>query len=150
MPLDVVGKAFIDRSAEADAIQASINRLGIRDKVMILGFVPFEDLPALYSLASVYIQPSYYEGFGLPVLEAFVCGTPVVSSRASSLGEIAGPAIAVDPSDPQDIARGLLKALTMTPLKRKALIAAQTKWVQQFSWERVAHQTIESYEKAIS
>ena len=148
--LVLVGKAFIDRLSEADAIQASINRLGIRDKVMTPGFVPFEDLPALYSLASVYIQPSHYEGFGLPVLEAMACGTPVVSSRAASLAEIAGPAIAVDPSDPQDIARGLLKALTMTPVKRKALIAAQTKWVQQFSWERVAHQTIESYEKAIS
>jgi len=146
----LVGKAFIDRSAEADAIHASINRLGIRDKVMTPGFVPSEDLLALYSLACVYIQPSHYEGFGLPVLEAFVCGAPVVSSRASSLAEIAGPAIAVDPSDPQDIARGLLEAITMTHVKRKALINAQTKWVQRFSWERVAQQTIESYEKAIS
>ena len=149
--LVLAGKAFINNSlAEAKDIQSQINFLGIRDRVITPGFISFEDLPALYSLASVYIQPSHYEGFGLPVLEAMACGTPVVSSRAASLREIAGPAIAMDPNDSQDIARGLLKALTMTPVKRKALIAAQTKWVQQFSWERVAHQTIESYEKAIS
>jgi len=149
--LVLAGKAFMNSSlAEAKDIQSQINFLGIRDRVITPGFISFEDLPALYSLACVYIQPSHYEGFGLPVLEAMACGTPVVSSRASSLAEIAGPAITVDPSDSQDIARGLLEALTMTPVKRKALIHAQTQWVQRFFWERVAHQTIASYEKTLA
>lgn len=149
--LVLVGKAFLDESLhEAQEINAFIDENKLDNDIVKLGAVVQEDLVAIYNLASVYVQPSLYEGFGLPVLEAMSCGVPVVTSRAASLAEIAGPAIAVDPSDPQDIARGLLEALTMTPVKRKALIAAQTKWVQQFSWEHVAHQTIESYEKAIS
>lgn len=149
--LVLVGKAFLQGSVEAREINTYITAHKLNDEIVRIGSVPLEDLVAIYNLASVYIQPSFYEGFGLPVLEAFTCGVPVVSSRAASLAEVAGPAIAVDPSDPQDIARGLLEALTMTPVKRKALlINAQTKWVQQFSWEHVAHQTIESYEKAIS
>ena len=149
--LVLVGKAFLDVNIpEPQSIRSFVEHNHLQDSVVYVGSVPSVDLVAIYNLASVYIQPSHYEGFGLPVLEAMACGTPVVSSRAASLAEIAGPAIAVDPSDPQDIARGILEALTMTPVKRKALIKAQTKWVQQFSWERVVHQTIESYEKAIS
>lgn len=148
--LVLVGKAFLHESAEAREINTYITAHKLNDEIVRIGSVPLEDLVAIYNLASVYIQPSLYEGFGLPVLEAMACGTPVVTSLSASLGEIAGPAVAVDPSDPQDIAHGLLEALTMTPAGRKDLIAAQTKWVQQFSWERVAKQTIESYEKAIS
>ena len=148
-PLVLVGKAFLDESLpEVQRINAFIDNNKLSNDVVKLGAVPVEDLVAIYNCASVYVQPSFYEGFGLPVLEAMACGVPVVTSRASSLAEIAGPAIIVDPSDSKDIARGLLEAIMITPAKRKALIAAQTQWVQQFSWERVARETILSYEKA--
>lgn len=147
--LVLVGKAFLDNSVkEAQQISSFIDLNNLGESVMRVGSVPRDDLVALYNLASVYIQPSFYEGFGLPVLEAMACGVPVVTSQKSSLVEIAGPAIAVDPSDPQDVARGLLKALLMTPSARSLLVNAQTKWVQQFSWERVARQTVITYEKA--
>lgn len=148
--LVLVGKAFVGDSKEAKEIEAYIRSMNLEDNVMKIGGVPVEDLVVIYNLASVYLQPSFYEGFGLPVLEAMACGVPVVTSFTASFAEIAGPAIAVDPKDPKDIARGLLEALTMTPDKRFAFVSAQTKWVQQFTWERVAHQTIESYEKALA
>lgn len=149
--LVLVGKAFVDRSVpEANGIQASIDALGIRDEVIMPGFVPFEDLPALYSLASVYVQPSFYEGFGLPVLEAMAAGCPVISSHASSLAEIAGPAIMIDPNNPVDIASRLREGLTMPADKRQTLIQNGMLWAKRFSWEAVAHQTVQSYEKAIA
>lgn len=146
--LVLTGKAFFEDSKEASEITSYIKNENLDDNITRIGRVSMEDLVAIYNLASIYIQPSFYEGFGLPVLEAMACGTLVVSSRAASLAEIAGPAIAVDPMDPERIARGLREGLTMSPPERSALVRDQTRWVQQFSWERVARQTILSYEKA--
>lgn len=148
--LVLVGKAFIERSPEANAIQASIDALGIRDRVIMPGFVPFDDLSALYSLASVYVQPSHYEGFGLPILEAFVCGCPVISSRSPGLSEIAGPAIMVDPNNHGDLATRLEEALAMPAARRLKLIQDGILWARQFSWKLVAHQTVQSYEKSVA
>lgn len=148
--LVLVGKAFLDTSLhEVQQINSFIDAKNLTRDIVRIGAVPLEDLVAIFNLASVYIQPSFYEGFGLPVLEAMACGVPVVTSHAASLAEIAGPAITVNPKDPKDMARGLQEALTLTPEKRSALVTAQTEWVQQYSWERVAHETIISYEKAI-
>ncbi len=149
--LVLVGRAFLDHSLkEMKEINSFIDEAKLTEDVVRLGSVPLEDLVVVYNLASVYLQPSFYEGFGLPVLEAFVCGVPVVSSRAASLAEIAGPAIPIDPADPADMNRGLMTALTMTTTARRLLIKKQTAWVGQFSWERVARQTIQSYEKALA
>lgn len=150
MHVALVGKAFLDSSLdEMRQINALIEKNNLVDTVVRLGGVPMEDLVIMYSLASVYIQPSFYEGFGLPVLEAMACGVPVVTSREASLSEIAGPAVTVDPHRPEEIARGLVQALTLPAAKRAALIRAQSEWVQKFSWRRVARETIMSYEKAL-
>ena len=84
----------------------------MRQDVRFFGFVPDRTLAALYRLASVFAFPSLYEGFGLPPLEAMACGTPVVTSRISSLPEVVGDAaILVDPYSVEDIADGLERVL---------------------------------------
>ncbi len=151
LKLALLGKAFFDASLpEVRQINAFIDAYNLGNDVIKPGGIPAEDLVAICNLASVYIQPSFYEGFGLPVLEAMACGVPVVTSRAASLAEIAGPAIVIDPTRPEDIARGLLEGLTLSPSRRSKLIRAQTQWSQRFSWERVARETIASYEKALA
>lgn len=147
--LVLVGKAFFEESGEAREIERYIKSENLDDNILRIGNVPAEDLVAIYNLTSVYIQPSFYEGFGLPVLEAMACGVPVVTSRAASLSEIAGPAITVDPESSEDIARGIKEALAFTPANRNSLIAAQNAWVKNFTWVRVAHETVRSYEKAL-
>ncbi|MBI4066514.1 glycosyltransferase family 4 protein [Candidatus Gottesmanbacteria bacterium] len=144
----LVGKAFLEGSNEAQGIARYISNGNLDRDVIRIGGVLSEDLVAIYNLATVYIQPSFYEGFGLPVLEAMASSVPVVSSREASLAEIAGPAIAIDPTKPEDIARGLGEGLTLSHQQRSMLIRAQTLWVQRFSWERVARETVSSYEKA--
>lgn len=116
----------------------------------VLGFVPEQDLAGIYRLATVYVQPSFYEGFGLPVLEAFVSGCPVVSSTAGSLKEIIGPAIPVDPNDPKSIASGIAKVLAMNKKEKDDLIARQQTWSRQFSWEKAAKATVTAYEKVLA
>ncbi|MBI5620461.1 glycosyltransferase family 4 protein [Candidatus Gottesmanbacteria bacterium] len=148
--LVLVGKAFLDMNIpEARRIKSFIEQNHLEDSVVYLGGVPSEDLVAIYNLAMVYVQPSLYEGFGLPVLEAMACGVPVVVSRSSSLEEIRGPAISVDPNDHGDVARGIMEALGLNGLARKRLVGGQFKWVKQYSWQRVAGETISSYEKAL-
>lgn len=108
------------------------------------GYVEEEDLPALYSGASVFAYPSLYEGFGFPVGEAMACGTPVVTSRVSSLPEVAGQAaILVDPLEPDDISRGIKKALANSP----KLINQGLRQAAKFSWEQTARQILTIYEK---
>lgn len=119
-------------------------------KVMRLGYVSDEDLVSIYSLASVYCQPSFYEGFGLPVLEAFACGTPVVASKTQALVEIAeGGALFADPKEPKEIAKQITKVLN-DEKTRKQLIENGFKIVKKFSWEKAAKETINVYRTTIN
>lgn len=125
-----------------------IEELKIQDKVIRPGNVGNEELVAFYNLAKVYIQPSLYEGFGLPTLQAFSCGTPVISSNAGSLIEVGGnAAVYFDPTD-----LGQLVAVTGEVLKNKSLRAKLSKLglaqSAKFSWEKVARQTMQVYSKA--
>ncbi|MEK7141342.1 MAG: glycosyltransferase family 1 protein [Patescibacteria group bacterium] len=149
--LVLVGSAFLDASLrEVQEINASIRAKKMEQDVVRIGSLVLEDLVAIYNLASVYIQPSFYEGFGLPVLEAMSCGTVVVTTGGGSLVEIAGPAAVVEPYNPDDIARGLIDALTMSVRDRKDSIGKQSVWGQQFSWQRAACETIASYKHALA
>ncbi len=122
----------------AQDVPAAIDRLGLNERVRLVGFVQDADLPALYSLASVFAFPVLYEGFGLPVLEAMACGTPVVAADNSSLPEVIGDAgLLVPTSDPVALAAALDKLLG-EPVLRDRLVAAGLKQASRFTWEKGA------------
>jgi glycosyltransferase involved in cell wall biosynthesis len=125
-----------------------LRELGLEDEVIFPGFVPDDDLPALYSAADLFVFPSLYEGFGLPVLEAMACGVPVITSNTSSLPEVAGEAALL--IDPRDIG-GLVKAIQLTLADEQTRTEMRDQGVQQaakFSWEKAARETLLVYSKA--
>ncbi len=129
-----------------DEMYRSIRETAMEDRVHILGFVPDEDLPALYSGARALLAVSLYEGFGLPVLEAMACGTPVITSNLSSLPEVAGDAgILVDPLDTEAISDAIMRLLTDAAL-RQQLVAAGFEHVKRFSWASAASQLKSIYD----
>ena len=152
VPLVIVNKMaahqdFNQEHPENQPLVQLIKQYGRDPDIRRVGFVPDSDLPAMYSLASVYCQPSFYEGFGLPVLEAMSCGCPVVSSNISSLPEVCGTAaVMVDPA-PRKIAQGLQRVLTGKDLGNK-LVSKGYAQAKKFTWEKTARETIKVYEKA--
>ncbi|MGQ9630433.1 MAG: glycosyltransferase family 4 protein [bacterium] len=121
-----------------------------RGFVFALGGIPTSDLPAVYNGASLFVFPSIYEGFGLPVLEAFACGVPVVASNSSSLAEIArGAARLVDPFDPAEIASSMEEVLE-NPELRVEMREMGLSRAREFSWERAAERTLEVYRGVMS
>lgn len=124
---------------------AAIDALGAKDRVRVLGPVPDRDLPALYAAAAVFVLPSQYEGFGLPVLEAMACGTVVACSNTSSLPEIAGDAaLTFDPSSVEAIAQALQQVLGDGQL-RAELVHAGLEQAARFSWTKTAAKTLAVY-----
>jgi glycosyltransferase involved in cell wall biosynthesis len=124
----------------------TIEDLQLGSAVRRLGYVPDEDLPALYNLARVLAFPSLYEGFGLPVVEAMACGTPVLTSNGSSLAEIAANASClIDPLNVDDIAHGLMCLATDDELHARLRTAGLARSAQ-FSWQRAAEETVRVYD----
>lgn len=126
----------------SDEIYKLPKKLGIEDKVKFLGYVPDEKLPVLYSGAEAFLFPSLFEGFGLPILEAQACGTPVITSNTSSMPEVIGDgAILVDPYSVDDIVDGMRKIedreLRMEKIKKGF------ENVKRFSWEKCARETLD-------
>jgi glycosyltransferase involved in cell wall biosynthesis len=120
-----------------------------KDMVVRLGFVSDNDLNAIYNLASLYVQPSYYEGFGLPVLESMACGCPVIASKINSIVEIAGDAVYYfDPRDANDLAKKINLLLHSNEL-RASLIKKGNLIVKNYSWERCAKETYIVYRELL-
>lgn len=120
-----------------------------RDQVLFTGYVPMEDLPLFMSGADLFVFPSLYEGFGLPVLEAMSCGTPVISSNRSSIPEIVGSAaILIDPTDIQDLA-GRMIELLRNQEEKKQLSRAGLEQAARFSWLEAARKTLDVYRAVI-
>lgn len=133
-----------------DDFEQEIESLGLNNVVHYLGYVPTDDLPALFSLATLFAFPSLYEGFGLPPLEAMACGTPVLTSNRSSLAEVCGDAAhLINPTCDDCVSRGLIDLLSdadyRQSLSERGLVRAKT-----FSWERTAHETAQVYNSVMN
>jgi len=127
------------------ALLALTRRLQLHPHLRRLDRVPDDDLPALYSAAACLAYPSLAEGFGLPILEAMACGTPVLTSNCSAMPEVAGDAaLLVDPRRTEAITEGLVRLLTEDHL-REELIARGLARARAFTWERTARATEEVY-----
>ena len=132
-----------------DEFQRALDRTGMRPFVHLLGYADDEDLPALYSEARMLVMASLYEGFGFPVLEAMACGTPVITSRISSLPEVAGEAaLLIDPYDVDALANAM-SMLDNDSTLRARLANAGIKQSAQFTWERSASQLRSIYENML-
>lgn len=132
------------------SILSLARELGIEDSVKLLGFVPDEDLAALYRQAHATLFVSRAEGFGYPVLEAMACGSPVITSNVSSLLELAGDvAVTVDPEDAERIAQAII-AVEQSTEARSQLTARGREWVARFSCERQAQETLAVYERLLA
>ena len=114
-----------------------------------LGYVAADDLPVLYSGARLFLFPSWYEGFGLPVLEAMASGIPVVCSRAASLPEVTGgSALMCDPADIETLSKLILRGLQDEPWRKEACALGLTQ-AGTFCWRRCAEQTAQVYSDAM-
>ena len=128
-----------------------VQALGLADHVRFLGYVAWEDLPWLYNAATLFVYPSRYEGFGLPLAEAMRCGAPAITSNSSSLPEVAGDgALLVDPDDREALARALWRVLEQEPEIRIHLRERGMKQAQRFQWSRTAAQTASVYAHVLS
>jgi len=130
-----------------DGIFRSVEELGLRDAVRFPGYVADDDLPALYSMADLFVFPSLYEGFGMPPLEAMACGTPVVTSNASSLPEVVGDAaLVVDPLDVAALADAMGHLLTDRDL-RENMARRGVEQARLFTWTRAAASLLDIYRR---
>lgn len=151
LTLVMVGKAIADKDVDTthpwNKDIVAIRQQMEGDKRFIpLGFVPDDDLVKLYNMAEVFVMPSLYEGFGLPVLEAMQCGCPVVTTKLGSLPEVAGEAaFYVDAYDVTNIANGIGEVF-FTPKLRDELIKKGFDQAKKFSWEKTALDTLKVYE----
>jgi glycosyltransferase involved in cell wall biosynthesis len=132
----------------AELIEAKVAELGLGDEVIFPGFVPNETLPDLYAAADVFVFPSLFEGFGIPVLEAMACGTPVCASDVSSIPEVVGEAgLLFDPHEPKAIADAMGRLLT-DPSLRTELIERGLDQAKRFTWDDAAAAVLEELEEA--
>ncbi|WP_298228018.1 glycosyltransferase family 1 protein [Gryllotalpicola sp.] len=130
-------------------IEDAVDRYGLREHARLLGYVSEAHLPALYRNASVFAFPSLYEGFGLPILEAMACGTPVVTTDCGSLAEAAGEvALTARPGDIEAWAAALRRAVTDDGWRRAATAAGREQ-ARRFTWAACARATVASYRAAL-
>lgn len=151
--LVMVSRAMKKNIPEALELVALIKKLKLSQKVKVLTDIPLDpkdELCALYTGADWYIQPSLYEGFGLPVLEAWACGTPVIASTGGSLAEIVGEAgVTFDPSNKAELANALHRAVSMAATERDSFINKGKNRNRDFIWQTTAKETIAVYRQVL-
>ena len=130
-------------------VAALVAALGLERDVVMLGHLPTDQVAAHYRGALALVYPSFLEGFGLPILEAMVCGAPVITSGCSSMVEVAGgAALLVDPHDPTSIAAAIDRVTTDAGARRSLIERGRVR-AAQFSWERAARETCAVFQEAL-
>ncbi|HEY9501059.1 MAG TPA: glycosyltransferase family 1 protein [Pyrinomonadaceae bacterium] len=133
-----------------DETLRSLEESGVKDSVILTGYVPEKDLPPLYSGAMCFVYPSFFEGFGLPPLEAMKCGAPVIVSNTTSLPEVVGDAaICVDPYDINAIAGAIERVNTDSILREELSIKGQAR-ARLFDWRDTALRTLDVYRQVVN
>lgn len=130
-------------------VRNTVAELGMEGEVLLTGFVPSSELPLLYAAADLFVFPSRYEGFGLPILESFAAGTPVISSNASCLPEVGGDAaLYFDPTDEDGFVDTAARVLGDTELRTRLVSRGRAR-IAQFSWQKTAVETMKAYRAAV-
>lgn len=130
-----------------DETLRALEKTKVTDSVILTGYVPESDLPPLYSGAICFVYPSYFEGFGLPPLEAMKCGAPVIVGNQTSLPEVVGDAgVTVDPFDVRSIAEAIEKLIKDSALRRELSVKGLRR-AEMFDWRKTAQQTLEIYQQ---
>ncbi len=151
--LVLVGKSFENRNnlnhPELKSFAGFLDKYTDNPKIHILGFIEQDDLVPLMNLAKIFLFPSYYEGFGLPILEAQACEVPVITSNISSMSEVGGESVYyVDPNNVNEISDGIKKIMSDAKLY-KSLVNKGLENIKKFNWKKTAHETVEIYEKIL-
>ncbi len=129
-----------------DEVHAAIARLGLARHVRWLGYVPDQCLPPLYAAARMFVFPSLWEGFGIPMIEAMSCGTPVVASNATCLPEVAGDAARIFEAQSTEDLAAALEQVESSPQYRETLIRRGFQRAAQFTWDNCARATLAAYQ----
>jgi len=150
--LVMAGKALVDDNIpQTRELNSLIGKLGLSKHIIKTGFIEEDNLAGIYNLAKLTVLPSYYEGFGLPVLESMACGTPVVASNISSIPEISKDNIVFcDPADPQDIAKKIKEVLGFSSHKLDGLSQKLINESKKYSWHRAAVETANVYRSVMN
>jgi len=134
-----------------EPVYKKVKELGLEDRIIFTDFVDEKDKPALIKGAKLFVLPSFWEGFGLDVLNAMACGVPVVASNVGSLPEVVGTAgVLVDPNDTVSIARGMKEVLLAPKAKYNSMVERGLSQAKKFSWEKTARETLKILENVVS
>lgn len=153
IPLVMVGKALVEKKFDKENVWnknlKEVQEL-VDNTILRLGFVPTEDLVILYNAATVFVMPSIYEGFGLPVLEAMQSGCPVITTHGGSLKEVAkDAAYVVDEYDIDSIANGITQVFQSSSLQKELSIKGLHQ-AKKFNWKKTAEETVSVYKKVLN
>jgi glycosyltransferase involved in cell wall biosynthesis len=144
--LVVIGK----KTAYFKEVEKEIKLLGLSNRIIFLTNIPFEDLPGIYQMASVFVYPSFYEGFGIPIIEALYSGIPTIAASGSCLEEAGGPdSIYVNPNDPEGLSAAITRVLSSSTLQNE-MKEKGLEFVQKFNSPLVTRQLMNCYQKVLS
>jgi len=146
-PLVIIGQ----RDFDFDAIHELARSAGLEQSIRFIENASDDELPVLLSQASLFVYPSWAEGFGMPVLEAMACGVPVITSTTTSMPEVAGDAAQlVDPGDARALAQAIEADLTMSPGERSRRIASGLRQAGRFDWQRSARVLVDHFRQHLT
>lgn len=149
LDLVFIGKGFVDYSSQLINLKSMMNNFGLENRIHLFSNVSLDDLVAIYNLADMYIQPSFAEGFGLPILEAMSCGCPVIASNiASNLEILADKSVTFNPNNVNALVF-IIEKLLMSDELKKSLINRGFKQVKKFTWKTTAQRTLDVYKSLL-